>query len=257
MRHAAAWPSPTVCGERTMEIAGRDRLIIAFIARYGMATSAVLHKVFFPGLTPKAVERVLTRLIRQGKVCSRPLFGKTAYYALTAASARDLGLNEARALRPMGTQALVQNYSILLFCTAADRRLRMTGAEFRARFPGLLPTDAERGQGKGQGLSTNRYYIDPGDIPALGGRPRLAIMVADFRSHPRRLVRKIRREFHKRECLKSFRQLFDDDQFLITLLTAFPEKAATLEAALARETFRTRVEVVPGFAELLITGGSR
>jgi hypothetical protein len=240
-----------------MGTTGRDRLILGLIARYGMATAAVLHTVYFAGLTPKAVERVLTRLIRQGNICSHPLFGKTVYYTLSPSSARDLGLNDARPLRPMGTQALVQNYSMLLFCTSGDRRQRMTSAEFQARFPSLIPTDGERGEGKGQGLSTHRYYVDSGEIPPLGGRPRLALMVPDYQSHPRRLVRKVRREIKKRECLSGFRELLRGDQFLVTLLTAFPEKAAVLAGALAGEPFRSRVELVPGFAPLLMMGGTR
>jgi hypothetical protein len=66
----------------------------------------------------------------------------------------------------------------------------------------------------------------------------------------------------RRRELSGFRKFIDADHFSITLITAFPEKAAGLRDALprylrephSREPWHHRVEVVPGFAPLLITG---
>jgi hypothetical protein len=236
----------------------RDQLILGSIARYGLATAEAIHRMHFEGLGAKATERVLTRLLRQGKIVSYPLYAKTVYYTLTPSSARDLGLDMRRAGRPFGAQSLIHRFSTLLYCAAGPvRRVLLTGAEFGARFPHLRPTEVELAEGRGRGLSTNRYYIDAGDAPGHGGKARLALLVADFRSHQRRLVRKCRREVGKRESIGSFRVLMQGDLFMVTLLTPFPEKAAILAAALSRESSRARVEVVPGFAQLLTTGGTR
>lgn len=236
----------------------RDTLILGFLARYGLATAAAIHRMYFEGLGAKAAERVLTRLLRQGQIVSYPIHSKTVYYTLTQSSARDLGLDSAKAGRPFGPQSLIGRYSILLFCAAGPiPRVLLTRSEYHARFPHLRPTEEEFMEGKGRGLSSNRYYIDAGDAPGHGGTARLGLLVVDFRAHQRRLIKKCRREKAKREAIEAFRILLKNDLFLVTLLTPFPEKAALLAAALSREPFRARVEVVPGFAELLTTGGNR
>jgi hypothetical protein len=218
----------------------------------------ILHVVFFSGLTAKAAERVLTRLLRQGMIASHAFVGNSVYYTLTAASARAIGLDESRAVRPLGPQSLAKRYSELLFSTAVTPpRVLLTRSEFKARFPRVAPTEAEIGEGKGRGLSSDRYYIDAGELPHLGGKPRLAFIVTDYRSHQRRLVKKIRREYHKRACLSHFRELLQADQLLFTVLTPFPKKAALVAAGLSGEPFRARVETVPGYAELVAVGGIR
>lgn len=98
----------------------RDKEILDLIARHGLVTVEVLHHLLFRELTTKAAERVLTRMMRQELVQSFPLSGKTRYYALTQKSAPMVGVNPQRVERPMGTQALVQNFSILLFCTSGS-----------------------------------------------------------------------------------------------------------------------------------------
>ena len=236
----------------------RDKEILEFIARHGLVTLMIIYAVFFRGLTMKAAERVVTRLMKQGLIASHPFIGKSVYYMLTARSARALGLDEARAVRPLGPQSLAKRYSELLFATAATPpRVLLTGSEFKAKFPRLAPTEAEIREGKGRGLSSDRHYIDAGEFPPLGGKPRLAFIVTDFRSHQRRLVRKVRREYHKRASLSGFRDLLQADQFLFTVLTPFPKKAALIAAGLSGEPFRARVETVPGYAELLAVGGMR
>ena len=47
-----------------MPLQRRDHLILKHVARFGIATQAGLRRLFFSDLTPKAVERVTTRLIR-------------------------------------------------------------------------------------------------------------------------------------------------------------------------------------------------
>ena len=241
----------------TME-STRDREILESIARHGLVTAPVVHALFFAGLTAKAAERVLTRLLSQGMIVSHPFIGKSVYYTLTARSARALGLDEVRAVRPLGPQSLAKRFSEILFCAAVTPpRVLLSSSEFKAKFPRLAPTEAEIREGKGLGLSTDRYYIDAGEVPYLGGKPRLALIVTDFRSHQRRLVRKVRKEYHKRACLSGFRELLQADQLLFTVLTPFPKKAALIAAGLSGEPFRARVETVPGYAELLAVGGMK
>ena len=220
----------------------RDKDILDLIARHGLVTVEVLHHLLFRELTPKAVERVLTRMMRQELIQSHPLIGKTCYYALTPKSATMLGLDAKRVERPMGTQALVQNFSILLFCAlGSPPRKRMTKAEFKAAFPQLA----------GPGLSSWRLYLDEDKAT---GKVRLAVMVPDFNSHPRRLVRKARREVEKRRRSEAWRS-HPSRPFSVTVLTAFKEKAMAVAKALADQTWHHRIVTVPGFAQLISSGG--
>jgi hypothetical protein len=166
------------------------------------------------------------------------------YYTHTPRSARERGLNPKRYERPLGPQALVQNYAILCYCRLGlVLRERMTREEFRERFPNHL----------GRGLGTNRYYIDED-----GAKVRLALFLPDFDSDFRRLVRKARWEIQKRrdhkdsEVRAAFRKLLAGDNFSLTVLTALAEKAARIERALCYEPWHHRVEVVPGLAQLLM-----
>ena len=151
-----------------------------------------------------------------------------------------MGISEKRAGESLGPQSLIQHYSILVFCLGMDvPRHRIRREEFASKFPTLAAHP---------GVACDRYYLQsPG--PAQPGR--IALMVTDFVSHPTRLVRKCRREVHKREGSRAWRDALASDLFQITLLTAFPGKAEKLRKLLAGEKFPVVVEVVPGLAGLL------
>ncbi len=222
---------------------GQDELW--FTWRYRLGVPAAYHRRFSPNLTVKATERRITQLLHDEMLQSYPLFGRSRYYTLTPKAARLLGVSEKWLERPMGAQALIQNYSILAACVLGDPpRERMTEAEFAERFPKLVV----RGQG------SSRYFLDK---DAASGAVRLGLFLPDFQSDRRRLVRKVRREFDRRMRHREWNRLISGNLFMVSLLTAFPSKAAALSEALARESWPHRVEVVPSLARLLVQEGNR
>lgn len=222
----------------------RDLAIVQDTWRYRTGLSEAYQRRHFAGLTPKAVERVTTRLQGDGLLQSFPLFGRNRYFTLTPKSARVLGVSEKWLDRPMGPQALIQNVSILAACCLGPApRERMTAEEFAERFPQLVV----------RGLGSSRYCLDR---DAGSGLVRLGLFLPDFQSDRRRLVRKVRREFERRMRHPAWNRLIRDGLFSVTLLTAFPKKAEVLAESLARESWPHRVEVVPYLARLLVQEGS-
>ena len=110
----------------------RDTAILLLAFRYGLFTSGILLREFFEGCTPKAVERVITRLLGEELLRSQPLFAQQCCYTLTVKSARLLGLDEKRYQRPLGPASIIKNYGILSYCFSAKQpRKRMIADEFR------------------------------------------------------------------------------------------------------------------------------
>ena len=210
----------------------RDSDILSLVARYGLVTPPVLLPMFFDGLTPKAVERVITRLLADELLRSQPLYGQQCCYSLTPAAARLLGLDEKRYALPLGPTSVIKNYGILSFCLGGEsKRQRMTLAEFRARFPTLLA----------RGMSHDRYYVD--DFS------RLSLFVCDHGSDWRRLTRKVRHEAARRKSLPGWADLFAARVFSVTLLSASAAKTARLAKALDSEGFPVVVATVPELAQ--------
>ncbi|MFO0849898.1 MAG: hypothetical protein U0871_15285 [Gemmataceae bacterium] len=218
----------------------RDSAILSLVVRYGLVTPGVLHEPFFGDCTPKAVERVITRLLGDDLLRSQPLFGQQCCYTLTPKAARLLGLDEKRYQLPLGPASVVKNYGILHFCySGKPPRKRMTVDEFRTRFSGL---DA-------RGMSHDRYYLD--DFS------RLSLFVCDHGADWRRLTRKVRKEADRRKELPAWKPFFAGRLFSVTLLASSAHKTARLTRALAAEPFPVIVATVPDLARFLghDTGG--
>jgi hypothetical protein len=218
----------------------RDLAILNFNWRYRVGLVQVYHRRFFEGLTPKAAERVITRLMKEGLLQSFPLHGANRYYTLTPKGARVLGVSEKWLDKPMGPQALIQNVSILAACCLGPTaRERMTAEEFTGRFPGLVV----------RGLGSSRYYLhQEGPDRAV----RLGLFLPDFQSDARRIVRKVRREFDRRMKHPEWNRLIRNDLFVVMVLTAFPSKVDRLGQLLGREHWPYRIEAVPSIANLLV-----
>src|SRR5262245_16571174 len=99
------------CGD--MSSIDRDVQILGLIRRYGLITVPALLTTLFDGLTVKAVERVLTRLLAAERLVSVPLVARKRYYVLSCQSARELGVDDERITRPLGAQALLQNFAMM------------------------------------------------------------------------------------------------------------------------------------------------
>lgn len=225
--------------------------ILELIARYGLVTVEALRRIF--DLTDKAVERVLTRLIAIGLLESTQLVGRRHYYTLSASGAKLIGLDETVS-RPMGAQALLQNYAMLSHCVLGPSPSeRMTRAEFVARFPGLAVAGAISSSRR------TRYCLDASEKSSGGSDTvRLALLLPTIGSNPRRIARKARREVEKRRrSSEAFAGLIRARLFSVLVLVEDDEKGRRIAAMLARDPWHSRAAVVPGYLDLLLSVGGR
>jgi hypothetical protein len=229
----------------------RDRHILRLIERHGLVTVEALMRVL--GLSRKAAERILTRLMAAGLIDSAQLLGRTCYYMFTASGARLAGLDEA-ASRPMGTQAMLQNVAMLNHCLLGPAPAeRMTRAEFVAKFPAFAV------RGVISSARRTRYYLDVSERREGGsGVVRLALMLPTAGSNPRRIARKARREVEKRRrASQPLAELIRARLFSVVVLVESEEKAGRVEAMLAKDPWHSRAAVVPGYLDLLISIGAK
>jgi hypothetical protein len=213
--------------------------ILKLTALFGLSTPGVLHRVLFGDeVTPKAVERCVTRALQQGLLRSYPLHGKNCYYVLTDAGERQIGVESKRAGQPFGWQGLIRAYATLLYCTAGPGRKKITRRDFEEKFPAL----------KVPGLPAGAYFLDS---DPQNGRVRLGIICADQGAGTRRLVRRVRNEVERRRKHAVWAEYLRHDHLAVALVTATPEKAERLRRALSGETFTVRVEAIPALLDLM------
>lgn len=223
----------------------RAKQIEQLIARYGLVTVEALSASIFRGLSDKAAERVITRLLTEERIRSQPLVGRRSFYTLTAAAARNLGVDADRCHLPLGAQAILEQYAMMAFCLLVEpQHERLMRREFLEKF------DAIMGPGAVGRVLRTRYYLDKSD--QRDGVVRLSLMVPDLGSHPRRLIRKARRKVEQRLAAGgSSLDLVRQGLFSVTVLTGFEAKARQLTESLRTASFHSRVVVVPGFGDLL------
>jgi hypothetical protein len=214
----------------------RDELVLRTLARYGLLPAEALRRRYFAGKTKKACERLVTRLMAEGLVCSYRLNGNRKYYMLTADGARRIGVSDVAAGKPFAAQGLCQNLAMAAYCLLGTKQFeRMTQEEFIARFPALARA-AKLGRG-----SRTRYYLDTTDA-----KVRLALMVCDFGADTRRVAKKALDEVNRRiGASGEFAAMVHSQLFSVTILTSFQRKAVRIAEVLKSADFHHRVVVVP------------
>ena len=219
--------------------------ILRLTSLFGLSTPEVLHRAIFgDGVTPKAVERCLTRALQRGLIRSYPLYGKSCYYVLTELGERLIGVESKRAGQPFGWQGLIRAYATLLYCTARPGRKKITRRDFEEKFPAL----------KVPGLPAGAYYLD--SEPETG-RVRLGLICADQGAGTRRLVRRVRNEVERRKKHAAWAEYLRKGHLAVALLTATPEKAERLRRLLSGEAFTVRVEPIPALLDLMAKEAGR
>lgn len=200
---------------------------------------AVMQSLLFAG-----DERLLKSSLRNlaskdwDYITSRPLFGKTKYFQLSARGARTLGEPEESAL-PFGPQALARLFATLNYCClASPEKKKIKRGEFTLRFPDLVA----------QGVPYNDYVLDTD-----GDSIRLERLIVDLGGDAERLARKILRIARDlRESPKALSMLMSNS-FGFTILTNSDSKAEALRRATADicEGIQIQVSVVPGLINVL------
>lgn len=141
--------------------------------------------------------------------------------------------------RELGPQALVQEYATLAYCClAAQQRTRLTVSEIRQKSPDLLQ----------EGLDSSHYYLDND-----GETKRLAFLRVDFGGTPENIVRKCKDDLEVRYPYSAFKDLIDNDRFLIAIATGREEKSAAIHECLKRHSWpvKFRIEVVSDLVQLI------
>ena len=193
----------------------RAAWVRARISRFGLTTVEDIRRSVAPDIAANAVQRWLTRRVKEGEVAAWPLSGRQRYFVHGPAAVRALGL-PARHSEALGPQALQAAFGTLEF--AAGRGVsKLTAAEFTADFPELAAP----------GLPSAAYFLEPGSAPRLG------LILIDHGASVRRLAKKVRRVILRRTEFPAFLGLMQAGGFTVAVVTADERKAGQLTKALA------------------------
>ena len=197
----------------------RARRLIDDVFRYGMVTADAVRRMRWPDLSPDAARKVLSRAAEDGWLARHPLADQEPYFVLGARAVAALGVR--RPTTPLGPQAIVEHYGVLLAC--ASRRCDVfTETEFRTHFPELTQP----------GFSAKNFFPDASADP-----PRLGLFVVDHDKLSSRMVHKVRGRVGGLLATDrpKLRQLVLDGQLAVHVVTATEGKRANLAAAFARK----------------------
>lgn len=198
------------------------RQVVLHAARYGLTTSAVVHRWLWPHLSPDAVRKALGRLAERCWLARHLLHDREPYYVPGRSALWALGLR--RSTKPLGHQALLEHYAVLL--AGARRGCDVfTEREFRDRFPDLTAP----------GFSAKNHFLDRTTDP-----PRIGCLVVDHDKLSARMVKKLGRRVGKvfDAAPAGLRRLVFGGGYAFHVVTATQGKCENLRAAFARKPLR-------------------
>lgn len=214
------------------------------LVHQGIGTT-LMFMALCAGMSAKALERYLSRRLNAGLIEAYRLVGPTKYYVLSAKGARSLGAPDEGAGMGYGYQALLQNYAMAASCAMLPLpKERLTRAELLARVPFVSKSVV--------GHFRSRYFFDRSD--SQEGIVRIGYFVVDLGKDLPTLTRKVRREVDKRRQ-NAFAELIRQRLFSVCVLTATDATAEQIRHSLADLPVPLRVEVIPGYSQLLIRKG--
>lgn len=208
----------------------RGRQLVEDALRYGMLTADTARRLRWPDLSPDAARKMLARAAEDGWLARHPLADQEPYFVLSTRAAAGLGVRRSAA--PLGPQALVEHYGVLLACASRGRDV-FTETEFRSRFPDFSQPS----------FSAKNFFPD-----TSAGPVRLGLFVVDHDKLSSRLVGKVRSKVGGllASDRPKLRQLVLDAQLAVHVITATEGKRRNLLAAFAR---KERPLGVPVFVE--------
>jgi hypothetical protein len=211
------------------ELSHREIQVVHHICRYWLTTIVVVQRWFWPDLSLDAVRKIVTRLAEKGWLARHTLPGQEPYFILGQKALNALELRRSTA--PLGNQALLDHYAVLLACARRGSDVFMED-EFRSKFPDLAEP----------GLSAKHFFLD-----ASSDSVRLGCFIVDHDKLSSRMVNKVGRLVGKvfDTDRPAFRKLILAHEFAIHIVTATEGKRANLQAAFARKPPRN----VPVFVE--------
>lgn len=205
----------------------RGRRIVDDAYRYHLLTADAFRRLRQPDLSADGVRKALARAAEDGWLARHTLAHGEPYFVLGPRGAAALGIR--RPSSPLGLQALVEHYAVLL-ASAARRCNVFTEDEFCGRFPELSQP----------GFSAKNFFPDAASDP-----PRLGLYVVDHDKLTTRLVGKVRRRVGRLFATDRphLRRLVLDCRLAVVVLTATDGKRMNLTAGFASKLYPLDVPV--------------
>ena len=228
-------PRPIAKNPRLVD---RDYEILQHLGRYHITTREVLHRLFFSDSEENAVTKVTSRLTLHGFLNRYELYFPRTYFTLGPQATLLLGATPKKC-HELGPQALIREFGTLAYCCLSqESRTRLTVSEIRERHPQLLQ----------HGFDSSHYYLDND-----GETTRLAHIRVDYGGGLEHIVRKCHDEIETRYESAVFKQIIDNDRFLVAIVTAHQDKVNAIHEAVKRQKWpcRFRIEAVPDLANLI------
>lgn len=215
---------------KRVELTSEDEKVLEHIHRFRITTPQVLAKLFYPAEAIEDVRYHYRELRRAGCVGVGQLYGHQPYYYLTHHAALDY-FNE-RDAGPLDEQRLIDAYAVVAFCClGATLRQRLTLREFTHDFPDLLkPFPPSHG-----------YYVDIDDA-----KTRLGLVKVDRAFNYQRSGLHLDRIVKERIKHPAWKRVIEHDDFVVTFVTAWPDKAKRIAEVFASHPQPTpcRIHVV-------------
>jgi hypothetical protein len=232
----------------TLRLTELQQDVLRTVARYRVMTAEALQPLFYADAPVGSARKLLSRLEDQALLQAPHALASRKFYQLTRKGTALVSAPE-NAAAPLGPQALIDRYGMLVFCCLLEhppgsrRPVRLTPAEFAAVNPRIAAQP-------GIEPASQHYYLD-----ATGGRERLARVVVDHNAQTASLARKCRQIYRQWEENGVLATLLPNN-FMLTVLTASEPKARDLRRLLldpsrqGQQGHRFRVEVVPQLLHL-------
>lgn len=214
----------------------RKQQIVAHVVRDRLTTNEVVQQRFFDRGHPTSVTRTTAHLCETGWLTSFPLVYPTRYFRLGKRAVRAFGTT-LHATRPLGPQALPTEYAVLRYtATNHEAVRRLTLAELQALHPWYQP----------------EWLSAPHCLRLQEGEPQTELIRVDLGGPVDHLTRKCLAEIAVRYGTEAFRELLEQRQFQLVIVTGTTQKAAQIDTALSMRDWPTGVRFrIAVFTDLL------
>lgn len=226
-----------VTAAHTVRLTERDEQIFReHFACFRITTVEALQRAYWSDRTVDAAKK-WTQRMRLGRYLLAGALGDGRRFLYpTSTMAAQAGLPRRIARPPKGYD-LARLYGVLSFCCLGEARYeKISSVEFHRRFEHLCAKN----------LDQSLYYVDT-DFPdgRSPARNRIGYLLIDAGARARQVVSRFRHVVSQRLNVPLWHQWIELGRFIVTVVTADPDKQRQLREALAavRQPVPFRVEV--------------
>lgn len=206
-------------------LSGRDRQILAHVARYRLTTPRTLQREVLQHVSLNAVGKIANRLCRTDLLAKYPLVHPAKYFVLGRGGARVMGIGAHRVV-PLGPQSLPTEYAVLLHAVLGKKkRVRLTNRELLDHWPWLPPK-----------LAMAPHCLDV-------EQQVIELVRVDLGGTADHVARRAIRDITVRRRLPEFLSVVSQQRFRLVLITATRGKAAVIRAAIEHHDVPTGLQL--------------